>query len=129
MVGLPRSDAERELQTATSQFSLARDVPTTDIRRLLRDLADPLEEIRWPRATVIRRAGAARRRTHTVIGAGVAAAALVVSGSLVAAGADAEPTSLREEKVTAGITVHAPEPAGATGEPLIDEAALLSPPR
>ena len=126
MVGLPRSDAERELQTATSQFSLARDARTTDVRRLLQDLAAPLEEIRWPRATVIRRAGAARRRTHTVIGAGVAAAALVVSGSLVATGADAEPTSLREEKVTAGITVHAPEPANETGEPLIDEAALLS---
>ena len=58
MVGLPRSDAERELQTATSQFALARDVPTTDVRRLLDDLAAPLEEIRWPRATVIRRAGA-----------------------------------------------------------------------
>ena len=127
MVGLPRSDAERELQTATSQFALARDVPTTDVRRLLDDLAAPLEEIRWPRATVIRRAGAARRRTHTVIGAGVAAAALVVSGSLVATGADAEPTSLREEKVSAGVTVHAPEPTGATGEPIIDEAALLAP--
>lgn len=127
MVGLPRSDAERELQTATSQFSLARDVRTTDVHRLLQDLAAPLEETRWPRATVIRRAGAARRRTHTVIGAGVAAAALVVSGSLVATGADAEPTSLREEQVTAPITVHAPEPVSATGEPIIDEAALLSP--
>lgn len=127
MVGLPRSDAERELQTATSQFSLARDVPTTDVRRLLRDLAAPLEEIRWPRATVIRRAGAARRRTHTVIGAGMAAAALIVSGSLVATGADAKPTSLSEEKVSAGVTVHAPEPDAATGEPLIDEAALFSP--
>ncbi|MBL0748728.1 hypothetical protein [Nocardioides baculatus] len=127
MVGLPRSDAERELQTATSQFALTRDVQTTDVRRLLGELAAPLEEIRWPRATVIRRAGAARRRTHTVIGAGVAAAALVVSGSLVATGADAEATSLREEKVSAGVTVHAPEPADATGEPLIDEAALLSP--
>ena len=90
------------------------------------DLAAPLEEIRWPRATVIRRAGAARRRTHTVIGAGVAAAALVVSGSLVATGADAEPTSLSEEKVSAGVTVHAPAPAAATGEQIIDEAALLS---
>ncbi|MCF6378807.1 hypothetical protein L2K70_14425 [Nocardioides KLBMP 9356] len=127
MVGLPRSDAERELQTATSQFALARDVQTTDVRRLLAELATPLEDIRWPRATVIRRAGAARRRTHTVIGAGVAAAALLVSGSLVATGADAEPTSLREEKASAGVTVHAPEPAGTTGEPLIDEAALLSP--
>ena len=127
MVGLPRSDAERELQTATSQFSLARDVPTTDVRRLLSDLAAPLEEIRWPRATVIRRSGAARRRTHTVIGAGVAAAALVVSGSLVATGADAEPTSLSEEKASAGVTVHDPAPDAATGEQLIDEAALLSP--
>ncbi len=126
MVGLPRSDAERELQIATSQFSLGRDVPTTDVRRLLQDLAAPLEEIRWPRATVIRRAGAARRRTHTVIGAGVAAAALVVSGSLVATGADAKPTSLLEEKANAGITVHTPDPT-ATGEQIIDEAALLSP--
>lgn len=127
MVGLPRSDAERELQTASSQFSLARDVPTTEVRRLLRDLAAPLEEIRWPRATVIRRAGAARRRTHTVIGAGVAAAALVVSGSLVATGADAEPTSLSEEKVSADVTVHDPTRAAGTGEQLIDDAALLSP--
>ncbi|MFC7362038.1 hypothetical protein [Nocardioides astragali] len=123
-VGLPRSDAERELQTATSQFALHRDVPTTEVRRLLGDLAGPLESIRWPRATVIRRAGAARRRTHTVVGAGLATAALVVTGSLVAAGADAEPTSLSEEKVTAGVTVHAAD--SATGEPIIDETALLS---
>jgi DNA-directed RNA polymerase specialized sigma24 family protein len=127
MVGLPRSDAERELQTATSQFALHRDVQTTEIRRLLDDLAEPLEAIRWPRATVIRRSGAARRRTHTVIGAAVAAAALVASGSLVATGADAEPTSLSQENATDGVTVHAPEPA--TGEPIIDEAALLSDPQ
>ena len=75
-VGLPRADAERELQTASSQFSLHRDAPTTDIPRLLHALDGPLEDIRWPRATVIRRAGAARRRTHTVIGAGLATAAL-----------------------------------------------------
>lgn len=123
-VGLPRSDAERELQTATSQFALHRDVPTTEVRRLLQDLAEPLESIRWPRATVIRRAGGARRRTHTVIGAGLATAALVVTGSLVATGADAEATSLDEEKASAGVTVHAPD--SATGEPIIEETALLS---
>lgn len=124
MVGLPRSDAERELQTATSQFSLHRDVPTTEVRRLLDDLAEPLEAIRWPRATVIRRAGAARRRTHTVIGAGLATAALVVSGSLVAMGSEAEATSLSDEKATAGVSVH--PPATTTGAEIIDEAALLS---
>jgi len=58
-VGLPRADAERELQTASSQFALHRDAPTTDIPRLLHALNGPLEDIRWPRATVIRRAGAA----------------------------------------------------------------------
>jgi DNA-directed RNA polymerase specialized sigma24 family protein len=124
MVGLPRSDAERELQTATAQFALHRDVATTEVRRLLDDLAAPLESIRWPRATVIRRAGAARRRTHTVIGAGLATAALLVSGSLVATGSQAEATSLSEEKATAGVTVHAP--AATTGEEMIDEASLLS---
>ncbi|KRE92867.1 hypothetical protein ASG76_15505 [Nocardioides sp. Soil774] len=124
-VGLPRGDAERELQTATSQFALHRDVPTTEVRRLLHDLAAPLEDVRWPRATVIRRAGAARRRTHTVIGAGLATAALVVSGSLVATGSGAEPTSLSEEKATAGVTVHAPVDDSA-GREIIGEGALLS---
>jgi DNA-directed RNA polymerase specialized sigma24 family protein len=123
-VGLTRADAERELQTATSQFSLHRDAPTTDVRRLLEDLAAPLEEIRWPRATVVRRAGAARRRTHTVIGAGLATAALVVSGSLVAAGSGAEATSLSEEKATGTITVH--DPAVAAGAELINEDSLLA---
>jgi DNA-directed RNA polymerase specialized sigma24 family protein len=124
-VGLPRSEAERELQTATSQFALHRNVPTHDIRRLLQDLAQPLASVRWPRATVIRRAGATRRRTHTVIGAALATAALVASGSLVATSSDAEATSLSEEKATAGVTVHAPDDDRA-GEPVIDEANLLS---
>ncbi|WP_210650335.1 hypothetical protein [Nocardioides sp. SYSU D00065] len=125
-VGLPRSDAERELQLASAQFSLHRDLPSTEIPRLLRDLAAPLESIRWPRATVVRRSGAARRRTHTAIGAAVATAALVASGSLVATGAGAETASLSEEKAVTGVTVHAPAPT-ASGEELITESALLSP--
>jgi DNA-directed RNA polymerase specialized sigma24 family protein len=125
-VGLPRADAERELQIASAQFSLHRDALTTDIPRLLHGLASPLQDIRWPRATVIRRAGAARRRTHTVIGAALATAALVASGSLVATGSDAEATSLSEEKATPAVTVRSPETEGA-GEPIIDESALFSP--
>ncbi|GAA1925660.1 hypothetical protein [Nocardioides hwasunensis] len=124
-VGLTRSDAERELQTATSQFALHRDLPTTEIRRLVQELAAPLEEIRWPRATVVRRAGAARRRTHTVIGAGVATAALIASGSLVATGSGAEATSLSQEKANGGVTVH--EPVSDTGGELISADSLLAP--
>ena len=122
-VGLPRGDAERELQTAASQFSLHRDVPTTEVHRLLQDLAEPLSSTRWPRASVVRRSGAARRRTHTVIGAALATTALLVSGSLVATGSGAQPTSLSEEKATNGIDVHTP---GTVGEAVIDEDALLS---
>lgn len=127
-VGLARGDAERELQTASSQFALHRDIPTTAIRGLLEDLAQPLEDIRWPRATVIRRTGAARRRTHTVAGAALASAALLVSGSLVASGSGAEATSLLGDKATPGVTVHAPTDAVAntTGEPVIDETSLMS---
>lgn len=127
-VGLARGDAERELQTASSQFALHRDVPTTAVRGLLEDLARPLDDIRWPRATVIRRTGAARRRTHTVAGAVLASAALLVSGSLVASGSGAEPTSLLGEQATSGVTVHAPSEAvvGTTGEPVIDEASMMS---
>ncbi|MBC2933712.1 hypothetical protein [Nocardioides sp. zg-1228] len=125
-VGLPRADAERELQTATAQFALHRDAPSTEIPRLLHALSGPLEDIRWPRATVIRRSGAARRRTHTVIGAAVATAALVASGSLVAAGSGAEPTSLGEDKSTPGVTVHPPV-SDADGADNVAADALLSP--
>ena len=46
MVGLPRSDAERELQTATSQFALHRDVPTTEIAPAARTTSPS----RWSRS-------------------------------------------------------------------------------
>ncbi len=123
LVGLPRFDAERELQIATSQLALHREVATTDLPQLLRDLGEPLESVRWPPATVVRRSGAARRRAHTVIGAGLTAALLVAAGSLVATGTDAEATSLSEEKVAPTITVRAPAPA--TGEQIIEQEALL----
>lgn len=124
-VGLPRGDAERELQRAEAQFSLHRDVPTTEARRLLHDLAEPLSSTRWPRASVIRRSGAARRRTHTVIGAALASTALLVSGSLVATGSGAQPTSLSDEKATGGVDLHDPD-LGTVGEAVIDEDTLLS---
>jgi DNA-directed RNA polymerase specialized sigma24 family protein len=123
-VGLPRADAERELQTAASQFSLHRDVPTTETGRLLHDLAEPLASTRWPRAGVVRRSGAARRRTHTVIGSAVATTALLVSGSLVASGSGAHSTSLDEEKATHGVVVS--DPDEGVGEAVIDEATMLS---
>jgi DNA-directed RNA polymerase specialized sigma24 family protein len=81
--GMTRAEAEKKLQLATAQFAVHRSVPTTSIRSLIEALRGPVEATRWPRPTIIRRAGAARRRTHTLIGVAAAAVALVVSGSLV----------------------------------------------
>ncbi len=82
-LGLPLAEAERHLQTATAQFSVHRDVPSTSIRSLLDGLREQAEHSTWPRSTIIRRAGAARRRTHTLVGVGATVAAVVLSGSLV----------------------------------------------
>lgn len=123
-VGVPRAVAERELQTATARFSLSRDVPSTEIRTRLEELRGPLRDVRWPRATIVRRAGAARRRTHTVTGVGLAGATLLLAGAVVASGEGASSTSLAEGQVSPGVTVHPvseQEPAAA-----LDDAVLLT---
>ena len=56
-VGLPLHEAEQRLQTATSQFAMNRDVPTTGIRPLFEPLRDHVSDARWPRVTIVRRAG------------------------------------------------------------------------
>lgn len=112
-VGLPRAEAERQLQVATAQFAVHRDVPTTRIRPLFESLRDHVEEGVWPRPSILRRAGAARRRTHTLVGAGVAVAALVVTGTVVTDASGARPTLGREPRVPAGssdLGSHKPSP-------------------
>lgn len=115
-VGLPRAEAERQLQTATAQFAVHRDVPTTHIRPLFEPLRAQVEQVQWPRPTIIRRAGAARRRTHTMVGAGVAVAAIVVSGSLVTDASGVRPTLDREEPPAATSRPAAPPPTGGAAE-------------
>ena len=83
-VGLTVEDTTRELQTATSQFAIHRGVATTAVPVEVRALADTTLDARWPRASIIRRSGASRRRTHTLAGAVVAVAAVAVAGTLVA---------------------------------------------
>ncbi|WP_107764993.1 SigE family RNA polymerase sigma factor [Nocardioides terrigena] len=122
-IGVPRREAERALQSGTSQFSIAREVPSTHARRLLEDLRGPLASERWPRASIVRRQGTARRRTHTVVGTGVAVAALLVSGTVVASGG-AEPTTLEREPTTSGVTTSAVEEADEVLA--LDESTLLT---
>ena len=90
-VGVNRATAERELQTATAQFAVHRDVPSTTVRPVLEALAPPHDSLRWPRPSILMRAGAARRRTHTAVGAVLAVAGVLVSGSLVTDAAGVRP--------------------------------------
>lgn len=91
-VGLTVEDTTRELQTATSQLAVHRGSPTTGVPLLLRSLLETPPEVRWPRASIIRRSGATRRRTHTTIGAVAAVAAVAVTGALVSDPGGARPT-------------------------------------
>lgn len=120
--GRTRVDAERELQTATAQFALNREVPTTSIRVVLEAVRAHVEDATWPRATIIRRSGAARRRTHTVIGVAATAAALVVTGTLVTDADGVRPTLAGERAEAKGA------PSGkATVEPVdVPEETMLT---
>lgn len=131
-VGLPRTDAERELQTATAQFAMAREVPSTSIRSVFDPVREYIEDNRWPRPTIIRRAGAARRRTHTVIGVGATVAALVVTGTLVTDAAGVRPTLSRERMSDHGAANHtrnAPEPVDLPEDAMlpVEDVARLVP--
>ena len=82
-VGLTVEAAQRELQTATSRFATQRDVPSTSVRGYLTELTERINDSRFPRPSIIRRAGAARRRAHTGTGVAAAVVALFLGGAVV----------------------------------------------
>ncbi|MGA8256924.1 MAG: hypothetical protein WB767_10155, partial [Nocardioides sp.] len=64
-VGLTLEQAERELQLGATQLSLLLDVPASGLRSVFERLGSAVvERVQWPRAPIVRRAGAARRRSH-----------------------------------------------------------------
>ena len=121
-VGLPQAETERALQSATSRFSVIRDVASTDVRPRLEALRGPLADARWPRSTIVRRSGTARRRSHTLIGSAAVVAALLISGTIVASGG-AEPSTLDQESALPGVTLRE---ASAGDPPALDAARLLT---
>lgn len=119
-VGLPQDIAERELQTAAAQFATQKGIPAAAIPMAFAALATATTGVAWPRVTIIRRAGAARRRMHTVVGAGVVVAAMLVSGAVVTDTTGVRPTLAREEpRAPAGGSV-APGP-----EVVLPDTSLL----
>src|SRR4051794_24849248 len=125
-VGLPLVEAEQRLQSATTQFSLQREVPSASVRTLLDALTAHCTDQRWPRATIIRRAGTTRRRTHALAGAALVVVALVGGGLLVT-----DDHGVRPTLTAAGDRITTVSPDGAAGgpsdrpPPQITPAALL----
>ncbi len=82
-LGLTTGEAERQTVAATERFLEHREVGAEQLEGLCAQLEALVEDSRWPRASILRRAGAARRRTHTLIGAAAAVAAVLVTGTVV----------------------------------------------
>ena len=108
--GVTRPVAERDLQSATAQFAVHRGVESHGIRSALDSLRPQVDEVRWPRPSIITRAGSARRRSHTAFGVAAAVAAVVVSGSIATDAAGVHP-SLDTKGVLEGVQPEAPETA------------------
>ena len=119
-VGLTREATERTLQTATSKYALHRDSASTQINAELAGLASVTSGSPFPRASIIRRAGAVRRRAFTSLGIGVAVASLVGSGLFVTDETGVSP-KLPDEELVGTVDEPGPEPAR------LEEAELLTP--
>lgn len=110
-VGVPQTRAEQDLQTATAQFALNRQVPSTALPVLLAPLTDVAEASRWPRGSIIRRSGSTRRRGHTVLGAAASVSATLVAGTLVSVGAKSNPRLTQEEFTVRAQVIQIDQPA------------------
>ncbi|KRB78143.1 hypothetical protein ASE01_08290 [Nocardioides sp. Root190] len=119
-IGLPLEAAERELQLGAAQFAMQLEIPTSAIPLSLNSLAEITRAVTWPRVTIIRRAGSARRRAHTVLGSATAVVALVAAGAVAMDASGARPTLDREGVPAAS----APASSGPAVNTLPDTALI-----
>jgi DNA-directed RNA polymerase specialized sigma24 family protein len=126
-VGLSLEDAESRLESATTQFAEQREVSANAVGPLLERLVDPCVDQRWPRATIVRRAGTTRRRTHALAGAGLVVATLVGAGFLVADDHGVHPTlAAAGDRLTSVPADGTDEGATGPGPELITPTSLVS---
>ena len=123
-LGLTRQEAERQTRTAVERFASLREVEPAGFPQLFERLHAQVEDSTWPRSSILRRSGAARRRTHTLVGA-VAALAVLVGTGFVVDGTQG-PTRLPQADLDAGRSVNAEaeEPAQFDAGSLVGEDEL-----
>lgn len=114
-IGLTEASAARQLRLAEAQFAIHRDVEPSEVDATLQDLGTPLEVLRLPRSSIIRRTGTARRRAHTSLGVALAGAVTVGAGFAVS----------HDAPVTSSLT--GPRGADAPGPDAPDAVVHLDP--
>lgn len=120
--GLTTEAAGVQLQHATAQVSLSCDIPSAEVPQALDTLRSATADVPLPRATIVRRAGAARRRTHTVVGVTATAAILVASGLVVSHDA-----TLRPALAQGGVVQSTAPASDDPGSPAVETDATLMP--
>lgn len=122
-VGQSQRVVQEELDEATERFETHRGERVTALPTLLVGLTQRGEGTQLPRPTIIRRAGTARRRVHTVVG--VAAAMAVLGGAgIVVTQDDGDAASLAGERLIGSPT---PGPAKASvPQPELNAEQLLA---
>ncbi|GAB2968423.1 SigE family RNA polymerase sigma factor [Nocardioides montaniterrae] len=125
-IGVPLDSAERELAAGAALFAHDRGINTGHIHDTLVGLESMTRSISWPRPSIIRRAGSARRRAHTLIGAAAAVAVFGAAGAIVTDTTGLRPLLDREARVKAAAhteggprEVNLPETALLTADPLV----------
>lgn len=122
-LGLPPQVALEQMQLGAAQLAVFLKLSPERIGEPLQRLAERTGDVRMPRMTIVRRAGTARRRTHTGFAALVAASALLISGGAVTHGDGVTPllgASRGEDEAGPG---QAPDGADVT----IASSTLLTP--
>lgn len=90
-IGVTSTAAQALVTSATTEFAAARGCELDAVGGHLEELRT-VATGRWPRSSIVRRAGTARRRTHAVGGVLATLALVVTSGTLVAQGGDDDAT-------------------------------------
>lgn len=90
-VGVTATAAQELVASATTKFAEARGCEVDALGTCLAALRT-VTDGRWPRSTIVRRAGTTRRRTHALAGVLATLALVVTSGTLVSTGSDDEAT-------------------------------------
>ncbi len=123
-IGVPPSVAAQLVAEGTRRFAEARESSPDEVGDHLRGLAAAVAGGRWPRSTILRRAGTARRRTYTALGVAATVVAVVTSGMVVAQGDSVDATLGQQGFERRATQVEAEETA-----PTLSDEVLLSAPQ